>query len=135
MAREARTVDAMIELYCREVHGSAAGLGSSCAGLRDYARQRLKKCPFQEGKTTCARCPVHCYRPEMRRRIRAVMRYAGPRMLLRRPRLALLHLVDGLRRLPAPTRAPEQHARAGICLLYTSPSPRDRTRSRMPSSA
>ena len=23
----------------------------------------------------------------------------------------------------------------GICLLYTSPSPRDRTRSRMPSSA
>ena len=27
------------------------------------------------------------------------------------------------------------HARIGICLLYTSPSPRDRTRSRMPSSA
>ena len=25
--------------------------------------------------------------------------------------------------------------REGICLLYTSPSPRDRTRSRMPSSA
>ena len=25
--------------------------------------------------------------------------------------------------------------RDGICLLYTSPSPRDRTRSRMPSSA
>ena len=24
---------------------------------------------------------------------------------------------------------------AGVCLLYTSPSPRDRTRSRMPSSA
>ena len=24
---------------------------------------------------------------------------------------------------------------SGICLLYTSPSPRDRTRSRMPSSA
>ena len=27
------------------------------------------------------------------------------------------------------------YARCGICLLYTSPSPRDRTRSRMPSSA
>ena len=27
------------------------------------------------------------------------------------------------------------HGRARICLLYTSPSPRDRTRSRMPSSA
>src|SRR5665811_2161687 len=36
------------------------------------------------------------------------------------------------------TRAkPERVAQAGIgyCLLYTSPSPRDRTRSRMPSSA
>ena len=28
-----------------------------------------------------------------------------------------------------------QPQRAGCCLLYTSPSPRDRTRSRMPSSA
>ena len=28
-----------------------------------------------------------------------------------------------------------QDAEAGDCLLYTSPSPRDRTRSRMPSSA
>ena len=26
-------------------------------------------------------------------------------------------------------------AEVGLCLLYTSPSPRDRTRSRMPSSA
>ena len=29
----------------------------------------------------------------------------------------------------------DEDARADICLLYTSPSPRDRTRSRMPSSA
>ena len=31
--------------------------------------------------------------------------------------------------------AVDQLSRIGICLLYTSPSPRDRTRSRMPSSA
>ena len=30
---------------------------------------------------------------------------------------------------------PDPHAKAQHCLLYTSPSPRDRTRSRMPSSA
>ena len=35
----------------------------------------------------------------------------------------------------APTRALRQIADYGACLLYTSPSPRDRTRSRMPSSA
>ena len=33
------------------------------------------------------------------------------------------------------TRRRHLNARATICLLYTSPSPRDRTRSRMPSSA
>ena len=35
---------------------------------------------------------------------------------------------------PAETDQPGTH-HGGICLLYTSPSPRDRTRSRMPSSA
>ena len=30
---------------------------------------------------------------------------------------------------------PEEGIEPGTCLLYTSPSPRDRTRSRMPSSA
>jgi len=33
------------------------------------------------------------------------------------------------------TAAPDRSAPAMSCLLYTSPSPRDRTRSRMPSSA
>ena len=33
------------------------------------------------------------------------------------------------------TKPVEERAFIGICLLYTSPSPRDRTRSRMPSSA
>ena len=97
--REAHTAEAMIELYCRQVHGSA-DLCTRCAALRTYARQRLQKCPFQEGKTTCARCPVHCYKPQMREEIRAVMRYAGPRMLLRHPILAMLHLLDGRRKEP-----------------------------------
>jgi hypothetical protein len=104
MEREARTVEAMIALHCRQVHGTSpgtAGLCPGCAALRTYALQRLQRCPFQEGKTTCACCPVHCYRADMREQIRAVMRYAGPRMLLRHPILAALHLADGLRKEPA----------------------------------
>ena len=66
-----------------------------------YAGVRLEKCPFQEHKTTCAKCPVHCYKPARRAQIRAVMRYAGPRMMLRHPRLAFYHLViDGRREKP-----------------------------------
>ena len=36
---------------------------------------------------------------------------------------------------PASEPTPSDQALKNICLLYTSPSPRDRTRSRMPSSA
>jgi hypothetical protein len=98
MARELKTVEAMIDLYCHHQHGPSNGLCPGCEALRDYARQRLQKCPFQENKTTCAKCPIHCYKPELREQIRAVMRYAGPRMLYHHPVLALQHLADGRRK-------------------------------------
>jgi hypothetical protein len=104
MAREAKTIDAMIALYCREQHGSAA-LCAECGELAAYARLRLDKCPYQEGKTTCAKCPVHCYKPAMRERIRIIMRYAGPRMIYRHPVLAVRHLLDGRRDVPVRRRA------------------------------
>ena len=97
--RESGTVAAMIELYCRSNH-SSAGLCPECSGLTEYARRRLEKCPFQEGKTTCAKCPMHCFSPVMRERIRAVMRYSGPRMIYRHPAAAIWHLMDGRRKEP-----------------------------------
>jgi hypothetical protein len=104
MAREAKTVEAMIHLYCRAQHGSSGVLCSECRELWEYAQMRLDKCPYQEGKTTCAKCPAHCYKLAMREKVRAVMRYAGPRMLYRHPVMALLHLVDGLRKEPIRSR-------------------------------
>ena len=100
MTREARTVEAMIRLYCQARHKTNGPICPDCRELWEYSQTRLNRCPFQEGKTTCAKCPVHCYRPELRERIRTVMRYAGPRMLLRHPFLALMHLWDGIRRAP-----------------------------------
>lgn len=58
-------------------------------------------------KPTCANCPIHCYKRDMRGAIREVMRYAGPVMLLRHPVLAIAHLVDGRRPAPEwPRRKP-----------------------------
>ena len=99
IAREIQTVQVMISLYCRR-HHHGIGLCPECGGLQDYAVKRLEKCPFQEGKTICARCPVHCYQPAMREKIRAVMRYAGPRMSHRHPVMSLYHLIDRLRKIP-----------------------------------
>ncbi len=91
MAREKKTVAAMIRLYCRGHHGSQGELCPECREVTEYAMCRLDRCPFGEDKSTCAKCPIHCYKPAMRERIRRVMRYAGPRMMLRHPMLAIRH--------------------------------------------
>lgn len=88
---------AMLSIYCRKRHGQGDTLCDACRELLDYARCRLDRCPFGEAKPTCAGCPIHCYKPSMRERVREVMRFAGPRMLLRHPVLAVRHLLDGRR--------------------------------------
>lgn len=98
MRREAQTVEHMIRRYCTDHHQHTQSLCPDCVNLLDYAHKRLRACPFQEHKTTCSRCPVHCYAPARRARIQQVMRYAGPRMLFSHPLLAILHLIDGLRK-------------------------------------
>ena len=99
LAREEKTIAAMIALYCRD-HHAGDRLCAECAELLEYARLRLEKCRYGAEKPTCANCETHCYRPEMRERVRVVMRYSGPRMLKRHPVLAVAHLVDG-RKTPA----------------------------------
>ena len=45
------------------------------------------------------------------------------------------HPVDTTPRVDTPSFIPNHKPRPNTCLLYTSPSPRDRQKSRMPSSA
>ncbi len=91
MKREAETVTAMIHLYCEHEHHRPKGeLCPECSALLNYTLYRLEHCPFQEGKTTSAHCPVHCYKPDRRLQIRLVMRKAGPMMLFRHPVMSML---------------------------------------------
>lgn len=98
-AREWKTIDTMMRMYCAHHHGGG-DLCGECGALSDYARRRLERCVFGDAKPTCANCLVHCYNAEMRERVRVMMRWAGPRMMLRHPVQGLLHKLDGLR--PAP---------------------------------
>ena len=67
--RERKTLSAMVDLYCREQHHPDAvarfARCPQCQELLDYALGRLERCPFQEKKSTCAKCLVHCYQPWM----------------------------------------------------------------------
>ncbi len=98
MKREKKTVEVMINIYCRAHHESGRKLCTECKELLEYANIRLDKCPFQEKKTPCGICTIHCYKGSMRDRIRTVMRYAGPRMLTRHPILAFHHVLKRIRR-------------------------------------
>lgn len=124
--REQEIVSQMIALYCKGNHsahrsaplrerggemqqvqegevlrergsGERQDLCPECAELEAYAHARSERCPFMEEKTFCSNCTVHCYRPEMRERIRTVMRYAGPRMLFHHPVMAIRHMLESQR--------------------------------------
>jgi hypothetical protein len=94
IAREQTCVKEMISIYCQAKHQGRTKLCYDCQELSDYAVKRLQHCKFGENKPVCAKCPIHCYLPGMRNRIVEVMRYSGPRMVLRHPKSALLHFLD-----------------------------------------
>ena len=96
LEREWRTLELMVRIYCRDQHPAGDGVCAECRALLDYAAVRLDRCRFGTDKPTCAKCPVHCYQKRRREQVRAVMRYAGPRMLWEHPVLCLRHWVDGL---------------------------------------
>ena len=98
LARERLTMAKMIGMYCSAHHDSSGNvLCAACREFQNYTEVRLQKCPYGEDKPTCANCPVHCYKPARRAHAREIMRYAGPRMLLRHPLLAIAHQLDGFR--------------------------------------
>ncbi len=101
--RESRTMARMVSLYCRAHHAaSGADLCGACQDFLDYAKRRLSKCPYGDGKPTCSNCPVHCYKPAQREVASQIMRFAGPRMLIRHPLLAIAHKLDGFRKVGHP---------------------------------
>ena len=91
--REKQLVSRMITVYCKKNHGGK-GLCPDCAALAAYARQRSDRCPFMETKTFCSNCKVHCYKPEMREKIRKVMIFSGPRMIFYHPVVAVRHVIE-----------------------------------------
>ena len=95
--KEKQVVDLMIRLYCRKKHRGMQGenkLCAQCQELREYARQRSDHCPFMETKTFCSNCRVHCYKPEMREKMREVMRCTGPGMLFVHRVVAIRHVME-----------------------------------------
>lgn len=98
--REKKTLQAMLSLFCRHHHSSNDCLCKQCQVLHDYAMQRLDRCVFGKDKPTCGKCPIHCYKKDMREKVINVMRYSGPKMIFHHPIFAIAHILDGLKSTP-----------------------------------
>lgn len=104
LKREHETLVCMTGIYCSHHHRGHPGVAlcPDCQALMAYAERRLAKCPYGTDKPTCAKCPVHCYKPAQREEARKIMRFAGPRMSWRHPVLSLFHLFDKFRKVEHP---------------------------------
>lgn len=116
VASDTRLLGDFAAIYCRGKHAAAekvqlvsdgAELGvygkrppvvcEECAELLRYAEKRRAYCP-KDPKPFCSYCDTHCYSPEMRERMRDVMRYAGPRSMFSGHAMAgIRHLLEGRR--------------------------------------
>lgn len=100
--KEKKLIPVMLKMYCKGKHKTtrkAQGIPrgevcAECKELTEYALFRLEKCPFKVNKKFCSFCKIHCYKPEMREKIKAVMKYSGPRMLITHPIFAISHVVQ-----------------------------------------
>lgn len=93
--KELRVVTLMIKKFCKGNHASKKGkLCPECSELLEYVKLRESKCPHGADKPFCSNCKIHCYKPAMREKIRNVMRYSGPRIVLDHPILATRHLIE-----------------------------------------
>lgn len=104
LKREHETLVCMTRIYCSHHHPGHpdADLCTECGNLMAYAEKRLAKCPYGTDKPTCAKCPIHCYKPAQREAARTIMRFAGPRMTWRHPVHSFFHLLDKFRKVEHP---------------------------------
>lgn len=98
---EQKVVSLMFRLYCRHYHTKESRGGEAlCADCKkdlDYALKRSQHCPRMEEKSFCAFCPKKCYSPAMSEKIAKVMKFAGPRLLLRKPSAVISHIMQGIK--------------------------------------
>ena len=125
IADEKKVVALMIRMYCRRHCRQQGHNGkndqTNLSGRTDLTNQNIKTDQTNQANKTgrtgdtnqadnssrtdtrslcppsCRKCPVHCYRADMRERIRTVMRWAGPRMIFHHPLAAARHLIRELR--------------------------------------
>ena len=97
VSREIKTLEIMVKMYCKKVHKSVSTPCEMCQTCLEYALSRVKNCPRKSYRGLCKGCTIHCFKDEYREEIKKIMRFSGPRMMVKHPILALWHILDGVK--------------------------------------
>ncbi len=96
--QEVKLIPKMIEIYCHGNHHTKGKvLCKECEELKEYSLFRLSKCPFKKNKKFCSFCKIHCYKPDMKVKIKEVMKYSGPKMMFSHPIFSISHVLQMLK--------------------------------------
>ncbi|MDI6712899.1 MAG: nitrous oxide-stimulated promoter family protein [Anaerosomatales bacterium] len=127
VARDVKTLGDFVHIYCAGHHRDrarhavqtpAAALGvygrrvpvacEECEAHLAYGEKRRALCP-KAPKPFCAHCDTHCYKPDEREWQRQMMRYSGPRSVLRGHALdAIRHALEARKHRAAQRRAADE---------------------------
>ncbi len=95
VSKEKKIVYLMIEIYSKHHDKKELKDNEEMLQLLNYAYKRLDHCPFKDKKSFCSICKIHCYEKTMREKIKKVMRYSGPRIIIYHPILFIKHQFRG----------------------------------------
>ena len=98
--REAVAIGYMIGIFCTARHKPVDKLCEECRQVLEHVKQAVDLCPYKEDKPVCGKCATNCYNPAIKQTLQLIMRYAGPRMMVHHPVLALRHCLDAMRTPP-----------------------------------
>ncbi|MGN1361014.1 MAG: nitrous oxide-stimulated promoter family protein [Eggerthellaceae bacterium] len=98
--RDLRTLQAIGSIYCGAHHAGrpkdSTGMCPECSETILLTHDRAANCPYDH-QGNCQDCTLKCNRGDQQQRIKAIMAYAAPRMLVRHPLMTLEYLAKKLR--------------------------------------
>lgn len=94
--KEKQTIELMINIYCKKKHKhkDKDKLCDQCQELLEYAHKRLDFCKFGNEKSFCSKCQIHCYKKDMKSKVKDVMRFSGPRLMIYSPIQFIKHILE-----------------------------------------
>ncbi|MEG1310918.1 MAG: nitrous oxide-stimulated promoter family protein [Romboutsia sp.] len=93
--KEKKVIGLMINIYCKKKHCTKKGeLCDECLELLGYTYKRLDFCKFGEEKKFCSKCTIHCYKKDMKAKIKEVMKFSGPKLLFYKPIEVIKHIFE-----------------------------------------